>query len=122
LGSVLWGGFAEASHVFEGTVQAVEIEQAPKGSLFPISTSRVTLRVTRVWKGPHSAEVLVETTPSEASCGYEFTVGTAYVVYAYTEANATRPPWVSLCGRTKGGRWRLLERMLLGPAAWKPGE
>jgi hypothetical protein len=58
----------------------------------------VTFEVSRVWKGPKDPTVVAETVLSEASCGYAFTQGAEYIVYAHGHEAL---PQVSLCSRTR---------------------
>ncbi len=86
-------GLSSSQAVFTGEVLSVEKNEATKfGGL------EATLRVEDVWKGDVGAEVEVHTAASSAACGYNFVVGTKYLVYAYTDE--TDPMRVSLCSRT----------------------
>ena len=83
--------------VFEAKVTAIAPGPAPPA--FQARSLRVTLRVTRGWKGLDQEEVLtVHTAGNGALCGYAFEVGQSYLVYAHGElADLT----VSLCSRTR---------------------
>ncbi|MEM9188130.1 MAG: hypothetical protein AAGF12_03055 [Myxococcota bacterium] len=81
--------FESASSVFEGRVLRVD----PDGQL-----RRATLEVVRTWKGADSEEVDVRTAANSAACGFDFTVGESYLVYA-DERNGEEH--VSLCSPTK---------------------
>ena len=48
-----------------------------------ISLVRVTLKVDAFWKGPLPSNVIVTTGSGRGDCGYQFTVGHRYLVYAY---------------------------------------
>ena len=114
------GGFKEAAAVFEGEVTSIESRMLDhKGEQF-VGALRVRFKVHRVWKGAHSPDAVVETSPDESMCGYSFRRGVAYVVYAYPSDTPGNPPFTLLCSRTKGGAARFYERVLLGPAEWTP--
>ena len=87
--------------VFAGQVVNRDILDRGKGIISDgpiILTVQVTVQVARVWKGPEYTTLVVHTAPGEASCGYEFKIGTEYLVYARgTEANLQ----TSLCSRTQ---------------------
>ena len=87
-------GAAQASAIFEGTVKAVtpNTETQFRGR-------EVTLEVSRAWKGVDSPEVKVLTAGTSAACGYPFTEGSTYLVYAHKEGSS--PLRVSLCSHTK---------------------
>ena len=86
-------GLSSSQAVFTGEVVSVEKNETTKfGGL------EATLRVEDVWKGDIGAQVVVHTAASSAACGYNFVVGTKYLVYAYTDE--TDPMRVSLCSRT----------------------
>lgn len=84
-----------ATAVFAGVVTNVE---APTGAIVrsddPVT---VTFEVTQVWKGPRRQTLIVTTVRDSATCGYNFTAGQAYLVYARGETDALT---VSLCSRT----------------------
>lgn len=58
---------------------------------------RVTFRLSRRWKGPEAAEIVVATPRDEAGCGVWFEPGTTYLVYAHTSEGHLQ---TTLCTRT----------------------
>ena len=70
-----------ADAVFSGTALDVDTFALPllDQSGLPV---RVTFEVNGVWKGDLSQRVVVRTARDEAACGYDFTVGKDYLVYA----------------------------------------
>lgn len=52
----------------------------------------------RIWKGNKQPYKYLISTISNKECGYKFTIGNEYLVYAYTVQNIDA---VSKCGRTK---------------------
>jgi hypothetical protein len=86
----------KAAAVFEGEVKSVDV---PAGTMIsgndPVT---VLFDVRQVWKGPVAATLAAQTARSDASCGYSFLAGQAYLVYASgSELNLQ----VSLCSRTR---------------------
>jgi hypothetical protein len=86
---------ASAKAVFQGEVAAIEERD---------HELVVTLRVPRAWKGIDSAEqTKVRTRKDSADCGFPFTIGENYLVYA--QALEPAQDGVSLqvlrCGRTR---------------------
>jgi hypothetical protein len=94
----------EADAVFEATVRNIE---GRGGSV------RVTMEVTRVWKGEPGAEALIRTNDSSAACGRNFDVGTAYLVYAYRDDAGLAD---NLCTRTMMASEAEEDFAALGPA------
>jgi hypothetical protein len=87
-------GVAQSEAIFEATVTKI----APKlVNQFP--SLEVSLAVERAWKGIDREEVLVITASNSAACGYPFTEGSTYLVYAYRDKED--PLRVSLCSLTK---------------------
>lgn len=105
LGSFAWVGFAcdcapppppkealaKSAAVFLAKV--VQIEDAGTGEL----GRSVTLSVERWWKGGETANLVVSTAKSGATCGYGFQKDRRYLVYAYSDGKKLT---VSLCSRT----------------------
>jgi len=89
---------AQAAAVFAGTVTAIDIPVSPDGSVGSADPVTVTLDVSRTWKGPTHAWLQVTTVRSDASCGYPFERGQAYLVYAGGDDTLLA---VSTCGRTR---------------------
>lgn len=88
-----------ADAVFAGVVSTVD---RPTGdtisSADPIT---VTFEVAQVWTGPNEQTLTVTTARDDASCGYHFAVGVAYLVYARSNPeNEGGLLSVSLCSRT----------------------
>ena len=62
----------------------------------------MTFQVKQAWKGVAGEQITVVTVPSEAACGYEFRVETAYLVYARMSPDLELSvPMTGLCDRTK---------------------
>jgi hypothetical protein len=89
---------ADASAVFSGEV--LDVEEGSPTRMFGtrIPSSRVTLRVSEVWKGPQRESLEVSTPESGATCGYNFKEGQEYLVYAYGRQG---PLKVDLCSETR---------------------
>jgi hypothetical protein len=83
--------------VFSGEV--VDVGEGPPirmmGSRLP--SSRATLRVSEVWKGPEQETLEVSTPVSGSACGYPFKEGQEYLVYA----DGKQELKVDLCSETK---------------------
>ena len=92
---------AKADAVFSGTVE--NIEKTSEKVLYDGKESsyerlKVTVRVQESWKGTNAATLVVYTSPNGASCGYRFTKGTRYLIYA---GHGEKKELVaSLCSRT----------------------
>jgi hypothetical protein len=94
---------ADAAAVFQGEVIKVEQVRGSTGA----EIRRVTMRVSKVWKGNVAAEMPVYTANDSAACGVDFQQGTEYVIYA-NASNGT-DFWASpanslvtgLCDRTR---------------------
>lgn len=85
----------DAQAVFVGTV--VEIEKS-EGSVWSTDDPmKVTLAISKFWKGSMGQTVTVTTSRESASCGFPFEEGVEYLVYAYGEMDDLH---VGLCGRT----------------------
>lgn len=67
----------------------------------PGSNLRVRFKVTKAWKDVTGGEVVVTTPVSSAACGYAFTKGESYVVYAYGGDEEGRALTTGLCSRTR---------------------
>lgn len=70
-----------ADAVFEGRVVAVAREGGPS-EVQGGGTNEVRLRVVRYWKGELGETVVIRTAENSAACGYPFSAGTSYLVYA----------------------------------------
>lgn len=87
----VWESVEEATAVFAGRVEALEGWES--GDDYGV---HVTFAVSRVWKGPASAELVANTRSLGAGdCGAPLELGEEYLVYAYDE---TLDIW--LCTRT----------------------
>jgi hypothetical protein len=91
------GALAESTAIFSG--QVLDIEKGWKiwGG---VPSTTVSFRVSEVWRGPKRETVEV-TTPSggpNPACGYTFSVGRKYLVYAYGKEE---PFKVDSCGQTR---------------------
>jgi hypothetical protein len=109
---------AESSAVFSG--EAVEVEEGPRIKMMGIgglSSSRVTLRASEVWKGPQRETLEVSTPRDEASCGFPFKEGQEYLVYAYTGKQGLE---VDLCGETIPLSEAGVDLAVLGDGGEKP--
>jgi len=87
-------GFAHADAVFAGTVTGIS-GQAPAPSLLdrlrswvglPVTGAffarQVSVRVSDSWKGVTTADIEIHTGFGDADCGFNFRVGSQYVIYA----------------------------------------
>jgi hypothetical protein len=86
-------GLTSSFAVFTGEVTDIEKNEATR-----FGGREVTLRVHKVWKGEPAEELKVHTAGSSAACGYSFTKGVTYLVYAIRDD--ADPLRVSLCSRT----------------------
>jgi hypothetical protein len=84
---------AESTAVFAGEV--VNISKGEPAGAWQPARATVSFRVSEVWKGPEQ-ETLEVTTPSqESACGYPFSEGRKYLVYAEGKRMS-----VNACGET----------------------
>lgn len=89
--------YANADAVFVGTVTSFENESGNGAE-----TRDIRFGVTKVFKGSADAEQTLETPNNSAACGYEFTEGESYLVFANRWGEETVGPLtVSLCSRTE---------------------
>ena len=79
-----------ATAVFSGKASKVETSETQK---------KVTIKVDKVWKGEVFETTLVTTCSNGACCGYGFTEGESYLIYAYKAEHHTDYR-VTLCSRT----------------------
>ena len=87
---------AASAAVFSGKVVDVDV---PGGTITNSADPvKVTLEVLRVWKGPAQPTLVVTTARDSASCGFNFTQGQEYLVYARGTATDLS---ASLCSRTR---------------------
>jgi hypothetical protein len=82
----------QATAVFAGTVSAL-------GGSSPLNEGdiMVTFELQEVWKGPEGPQLTLVTASNSAACGYAFTQGESYLVYADVQGNQLR---TNLCTRT----------------------
>jgi len=87
----------QSAAVFSGSVLNID----ENGDISPVtgtSMRKVYFSVNRAWKGIERIPISVNTEKTSAACGYEFSVGNKYLVYAYGEKGNLQ---VSLCSRTQ---------------------
>ena len=89
---------ARSTAVFSGKV--IDVVEVPIDSgdfgLFPMF--EVTVKVSRVWKGPLRRTLVITTPMSSASCGYHFEEGQEYLIYVDEFEDRLT---VFLCSRTQ---------------------
>ncbi|MFB5678256.1 hypothetical protein ACE3NQ_16650 [Paenibacillus terreus] len=88
---------AQSTAVFSG--KAVSLKQRTALIVSSGDPVKVTFQVNRVWKGNIGSTTVVTTAMSSESCGYEFTEGQQYLVYARNDqfSGVLR---TTLCDRT----------------------
>jgi hypothetical protein len=90
----------ESTAVFSGEV--LDVEKGPLtrmlGLGFRTPSSRVTLRISEVWKGPQRETLEVSTPSQGGACGYSFSEGQKYLVYASGKEETFQ---THLCSETK---------------------
>lgn len=74
----------KATAVFAGKVVDVDV---PFGIMKFIDDVKVTFEVSKIWKCPDYKTLVLTTSISDASCGYNFRQDKKYIVYAYGEEN-----------------------------------
>lgn len=74
---------AEADAVFHGRV--IRIRWADETAPFGLAAAEVTFEVFDRWKGPEVETFVLFTEASSAMCGYPFTLGGQYIVYAFED-------------------------------------
>ncbi|MEK3795717.1 hypothetical protein MKX42_28625 [Paenibacillus sp. FSL R7-0204] len=92
----------KSAAVFEGTVVSIKEKfKIMQSSADPV---QVTFQVGARWKGEMGERVTVTTAQAEESCGFQFTKGERYIVYAGAEEaegeEGTAKLTVSFCSRT----------------------
>lgn len=88
-----------ADVVFEGVI--VDDSGAEQGS----GTRRITLEVSRVFKGVASQYQLVLTSGSSASCGLQIKGPGSFLVFGTGPAKSRGTAKADLCGGTRAGSW-----------------
>lgn len=76
------GAFSSADAVVSGEV--VEISESPADK----DTLIVKFKIAKSWKGKNQPEITIKTAKEGAMCGYSFTTGQKYLVYAYGTGDA----------------------------------
>ena len=109
---------SDSTAVFSGEV--LDVEKGPPLRMLGFNTpsSKVTLRVSEVWKGSGQEALELSTPSQEGVCGYSFKEGQEYLVYAYGKEE---PFKVDLCSETKPLSKAGMNLQLLGDGQ-RPGE
>lgn len=71
--------FERSKAVFSGKVVDIEERRSLKG----YTVKSVLFDVTNTWKGVEQSQIIITTGQGHGDCGYDFTKGKEYVVYAY---------------------------------------
>lgn len=91
--------FESANAVFSGRViNVITPRRNTQRPQFSFPQKRVMFEVSDVWKGQERRRLMVMTSDSSASCGFNFTEGESYLVYASRSDNRLT---TSLCSGTK---------------------
>ena len=91
--------FESANAVFSGrVVNVITPRRNTQRPQFSFPQKRVMFEVSDVWKGQERRRLMVMTSDSSASCGFNFTEGESYLVYASRSDNRLT---TSLCSGTK---------------------
>ena len=89
------------SAVFAGRVVSIQHSYDPNAtSVSPEDRTTVGFEVSTVWKGLVHEDMYITTPPTGGSCGFTFTEGEEYIVYAYDSAYADGGYTVGVCSRT----------------------
>ena len=87
--------------VFAGKVISVQHSFDPNVTPYtPDDRTTVGFDVSAVWKGVVHARMYITTPPTGGSCGFTFTEGEPYIVYAYDSAYGDGSYTASICSRT----------------------
>ena len=87
--------------VFAGRVVSIEHSFDPDApSRSPEDRTTVGFEVSTVWKGTVHALTYITTPPTGGSCGFEFTEGEEYVVYAHDSFYGDDGYTAGICSRT----------------------
>ena len=93
----------ESAAVFSGKVIDVEgvPPPGPVYELTPNPVVKVTIQVSKVWKGPSDETLVIRSGLDGAFCGIgrTFLIGEEYLVYAYASQEGSEL-WTGLCTRT----------------------
>lgn len=87
----------QSTAVFSGRVLTIH-DDSDVSPITGTGMKKVDFRVDRGWKGIERTRISVSTSNSSAACGYEFSTGEEYLVYASGEKGDLQ---VSLCSRTQ---------------------
>ena len=87
--------------VFAGRVVSIEHSFDPgAATVTPDDRTTVGLEVSTVWKGAVHQDMYVTTPPTGGSCGFTFTEGEEYILYAHDSPYEDGGYTVSICSRT----------------------
>ena len=87
----------QSTAVFAGRVLNISLDDVPATSA-DIRMKKIDFSVSRAWKGIERIKIRFETASSHVACGYDFSVGNEYLVYASGEKGNLQ---VSVCSRTQ---------------------
>jgi len=90
-------GIAAADAVFEATVESSELRATPTPPSELLAVRVITLRDLKTWRG--GPQTTVVTAALGESCGYEFRIGTRYLIVAHRTPDGRLS--VSRCGLTQ---------------------
>ncbi len=85
--------------VFSGKVVGIKEKRSLKGD----TSTSVLFDVTKTWKGVRQSQIIINTGLSNADCGFDFTEGQEYLVYAKESTMYGAKSLVTtICDRTNG--------------------
>lgn len=103
--------FARSEAVFSGKVIDVKESRGLKGS----SSKSVLFEVTNTWKGVHKSQMIISTGLSSGDCGFDFSEGQEYLVYAHKSTMyGSKSLVTTTCDRTKELRSSKEDLKILG--------
>ena len=89
--------FERSKAVFSGKVVDINEQSSLKGS----TSTSVLFEVTNTWKGVEQSQIIITTGQGGGDCGYHFTEGKEYLVYAYESTMYGANSLVTvICNRT----------------------
>ena len=89
------------SAVFAGKVISIQHSYDPKAAFAsPGDHTTVGFEVSTVWKGNVHEEMFITTPPTGGTCGFTFSEGEEYIVYAHDTAYVEDGYTVGICSRT----------------------
>lgn len=107
-----------ADAVFAGRVFRID-DPRKGGTVFSTADPMVYhFKVDYVWKGPTTDTISIHTVRGESSCGFSFTPGELYIVYAHDKQGELS---TGLCSRTTRFEYALYDRYWLPPPTVMPG-